>query len=209
VHQEKQGTGFFGCFIRFNESWAPILSWQLEATGRQPAAPSVDFPHRKLPSCRSRIRQNHDVFHLFRLNPPKPNYIPMKKYIQTTVGSLCFLALLSALLFGCASVGNNFDDSKISLIKKGQTTEGELIQMFGQPEQRTLNSDGLKTLTWNYIESTVKGETFIPYAGAFMGGTRSKNKMLVVSLDVTDVVANFSYSGGGTESRQTTQGVPK
>ncbi len=87
-------------------------------------------------------------------------------------------AVLAALLAGCASTGNNFDDSKVSQIKKGETTEAQLIQMFGEPQRRGVNSEGATTLMWMYMESSVKGESFIPYAGPFVGGSRHKQKTL-------------------------------
>jgi len=117
-------------------------------------------------------------------------------------------AIVVALLAGCASTGSNFDESKVSQIKKGATTEAELIQMFGAPQNRAVTSEGTTTLTWMYSESTVKGESFIPYAGAFVGGTRSKDKTLNVTL-LDGKVQSFSSSGGGMESRGTTQAVPK
>lgn len=116
--------------------------------------------------------------------------------------------LTAALLTGCASVGNNFDESKVSQIKKGETTENELLQMFGGPQNRSVTSEGQTILTWMYTESSVKGESFIPYAGAFVGGTRSKSKTLNVVLQ-DGKVQSYAASGGGTESRGTTQDVPK
>lgn len=117
------------------------------------------------------------------------------------------LLAVAFLAISCASVGNNFDESKISEIKKGQTTEADLLKMFGQPENRTMNSDSGLTLTWMYAESAVKGESFIPYAGTFLGGARSKNKSLSAVL-TNSVVESFTYSGGGTESRNMTQSTP-
>lgn len=118
------------------------------------------------------------------------------------------LMILSALIGGCASTGNNFDESKLSQIKKGETTEADLVKMFGPPEGRSVNSEGITTLNWTYAEATVKGESFIPYAGAFMGGNRSKAKTLMVTL-AENKVTNFTFSGGGNESRGMTQDVPK
>jgi len=117
-------------------------------------------------------------------------------------------AVIVALLAGCASTGENFDEGKVSQIKKGETTEAQLIQMFGQPQSRGVNSEGATTLTWTYIESRVKGESFIPYAGPFVGGTRHKQKTLNVTL-LDGKVQSFSSSGGGMETRHTTQDVPK
>jgi outer membrane protein assembly factor BamE (lipoprotein component of BamABCDE complex) len=129
----------------------------------------------------------------------------MKKSFLSLSGILCFLALFD---MSCASAGNNFDESKISQIKKGQTTEADLIGMFGPPQNRSVNSDTGVTLTWIYSEAKVKGESFIPYAGAFMGGTRSKSKTLSVTL-ADNKVTSYTYSGGGTETRNMTQDTPK
>lgn len=111
--------------------------------------------------------------------------------------------------FSCASTGENFDVSKVSQIKKGETTEADLVQMFGQPVNRALISEGTTTLTWMYSEARVKGESFIPYAGPWLGGTRSHNKMLTVTLGPDGRVASFSSTAGGMETRQTTQDEPK
>ena len=117
-------------------------------------------------------------------------------------------AICLILIVGCASTGNNFDESKLTQIKKGETTESDLVKLFGQPEKRTISSDNTTTLTWTYAESTVKGESFIPYAGAFMGGNRTKGKFLKVTL-ADNKVKDFIFSGGGNETRGTTQDVPK
>ena len=118
------------------------------------------------------------------------------------------IALVSAALFaGCASVGNNFDDSKVSQIKKGETTEAELIQIIGEPQNRTVNSEGRTVVTWTYAESQVRGESFIPYAGAFMGGHDTKSKSLTVTLQDGKAMS-FASSGGGIGSRGMTQDVP-
>jgi hypothetical protein len=41
-----------------------------------------------------------------------------------------------------------------------------------------------------------------------MGGQRSKAKTLMVTL-AENKVTGYTYSGGGSETRQTTQNVPK
>jgi len=118
------------------------------------------------------------------------------------------IAAVAVFLVGCASVGNNFDDSKVTQIKKGDTTEIDLVARFGQPTQRSINSEGQTIPMWTYHESEVKGESFIPYAGAFMGGNRNRNKTLTVTL-ADGKVASYNYSGGGMETRGTKQDVPK
>jgi outer membrane protein assembly factor BamE (lipoprotein component of BamABCDE complex) len=121
---------------------------------------------------------------------------------------LAIITIAGVILAGCASVGNNFDENKVSQIRKGETTEADLVQMFGQPQGRGMNSEGQANLTWMYTQANVKGESFIPFAGAFVGGTQSKSKTLTVVLQ-DGKVKSFTSSGGGMESRGTTQDVPK
>ncbi len=106
-----------------------------------------------------------------------------------------------ALLAGCASSGTNFDQGKVTQIKKGITTESELVQMFGAPEERTMDSRGQTYVTWSYTESRAKVGSFIPGADVFLGGTKSSQKILMVTLDTSGKVVDFSSSTSGTEIR--------
>lgn len=115
---------------------------------------------------------------------------------------------IAALLCGCASVGNNFDSRKLSEVKKGETTESQLVGLFGQPTQRGINSDGDVTMQWIYSEATAKGATFIPIVGAFAGGTNIKTKILNVYLDQLGKVSSYNYSGGDTQAGGGTQSEP-
>src|SRR6267154_3853394 len=126
----------------------------------------------------------------------------------TRSGSVVFVFVCLLFLIGCASMGNNFDESKLSQIKKGETTEPELVQLFGEPMHRSVNSDGLTTLVWMYAQTAVQGQSFIPIVGGFMGGANSSSKTLAVTL-ADNKVRDFTYSTGGGESRTMTQSTPK
>lgn len=115
---------------------------------------------------------------------------------------------LMLILVGCASVGHQFDSTKIQSITKGETTESQLVAMFGPPMTKGINSEGEEVLTWMYTEAQVKGQTFVPFAGAFIGGMNSKTKTLTVSL-AGGKVTKYQYSGGGFESTGTTQKDPE
>lgn len=122
---------------------------------------------------------------------------------------LTILFTTSALLVGCASAGKNFNTDNVTKIEKGKTTEADLLQMFGEPQERGLKTGGLKTLTWVYVESTVKGETFIPFAGAFVGGTDVKKKSLTVAIGADGKVTEYDFTGGAMGSTGTTQPDPE
>lgn len=122
---------------------------------------------------------------------------------------ICLIAAAVTFVSGCSSTGTNFDESRASEIQKDVTTREQLIAMFGQPNQHGMDSDGNTHLTWMYTESRVKGKTFIPYAGPFVGGTASATKMLNVVLGPDDKVVSYSITGGAYDTRGTTQKVPK
>ncbi|HEX3857585.1 MAG TPA: hypothetical protein VHY30_09850 [Verrucomicrobiae bacterium] len=124
--------------------------------------------------------------------------------MKTTIAIL----FCAALLTGCSSVGTNFNSANVPKIQKGITTETDLVTMFGQPNQRGVNSENGTTLTWIYSEATVKGATFIPYVGIFAGGVNTKNKTLTVRLDTDGKVSGYDYSGGAMGSSGMTQSDP-
>ena len=128
----------------------------------------------------------------------------MKPTVNRIITSVLLAAVL-ALVPGCVSTGTNFDASKASQIKKGETTEADLAKLFGPPASRTVSSEGTTHLTWSYLEARMKGEGFIPIAGAFIGGSRSNHKMLSVTLGPDGKVAHFTSSGGGSDMRHMTQ----
>jgi outer membrane protein assembly factor BamE (lipoprotein component of BamABCDE complex) len=133
----------------------------------------------------------------------------MKPTLQNSL-KLILSAMAAIWMVACASTGQNYDESKVSQIKKGETTEAELVQWFGQPEQRGITSESLTTLTWQYFEARVKGKSFIPYAGAFVGGSDSQHKTLTVTLGADGKVTSFNSSAGKSETRSNqVQEVPK
>jgi hypothetical protein len=72
--------------------------------------------------------------------------------MKTTIKVLT-IGLLSVLLWGCASPGRSYDDSKVAMIKKDATTEAELIQWFGPATTRMMAPDGSKILTWKFASA--------------------------------------------------------
>lgn len=45
--------------------------------------------------------------------------------------------------------GVRYDDRQIAMIRRGSTTEGQLLQWFGPPDSRALKSDGETHLLWD------------------------------------------------------------
>jgi hypothetical protein len=123
--------------------------------------------------------------------------------------TILHIVLCIHLSTSCASSGTNFNEARVADIRKGVTTETDLNAMFGEPGGSSLDADGNRQLTWMYSEHKTSGKSFIPVAGAFMGGGKSKHKMLFVGLNPEGTVETFSSSTNSSGSRGHTQDKPE
>jgi outer membrane protein assembly factor BamE (lipoprotein component of BamABCDE complex) len=121
--------------------------------------------------------------------------------MKITIAPL-IIALTIALTIGCASVGEKFDMGKVDQIKKGETTQQEIVQMFGKPSTIVRNSNGETVLSYMYVHAQTKGTSFIPVAGAFMGGVRTQSQTLSVILGPDGKVKDFNSAISGAEMDQ-------
>ena len=119
--------------------------------------------------------------------------------MKISMRSALLLMLPALLLAGCATSGRDFDSAKVSQIKKGETTEQQLVTMFGEPTQRAIDSEGMTHLTWQYMEARANGKNFIPVYGMFHHETDTANKTLMVTLK-EGIVTNYTASQGANES---------
>lgn len=106
------------------------------------------------------------------------------------------LALIACLI-GCTTGGTQFDETKVTQITKGQTTEQDLLQLFGKPYHRTTKSNGTTILIWMYYATSLKAQSMVPIAGPFMGGMKKHQKRLSVAIVEGKVTA---YSLSDTDS---------
>ncbi|MGH8557319.1 MAG: hypothetical protein ACRESZ_07625 [Methylococcales bacterium] len=110
------------------------------------------------------------------------------------------LVAITACFSGCTSSGKKIEQSNISQIIKGRTTEADLVQMFGSPKNRSVSSTGIVTLMWMYYAHDMNAASFIPYAGLVLGGSKTETQTLVVTLGPDGKVQDFNSSTGGSES---------
>lgn len=104
---------------------------------------------------------------------------------------------MTGLATGCAtSSGTKVEAADISFIQKGKTTRTELVNKLGQPNETGLDSNGKETLSWIHVQTRTDAKTFIPIAGAFIGGGTSESTTLKVVLDKRGVVSDYEYAGG-------------
>lgn len=99
------------------------------------------------------------------------------------------LCLVWGLLSACtASVGQNFDDTKLAQIKYDVTSRQDLIALFGQPSSETPFPQGQSILMWTWSQakamSTTQGRTLTIRLlnGKVKSYAASGNRTRVISL---------------------------
>ena len=119
--------------------------------------------------------------------------MPSKSVPSGASGGLRWLVRLaglgSAVLFfgmvGCASMGHNFDASKVSELKPGVSTEADAVKMMGaEPTSRTFRSDGSYMASWQYVSvATFAGTT----DNKLLHLNFDKNKVFTQMVSYTDM----------------------
>jgi hypothetical protein len=103
--------------------------------------------------------------------------------------------LLTFIIVGCSSYGSKIDRNYATSIKKGVTTETQVVRQIGSPTSIGLSANGQKTLTYMHVASQVKASTFIPIVGLFAGGADTQTTMLIITIDQdTGIVENWTYN---------------
>jgi outer membrane protein assembly factor BamE (lipoprotein component of BamABCDE complex) len=91
--------------------------------------------------------------------------------------------------FGRASAGQVLAPETLRQIKKGVSTQDEVVKIFGEPTMRALDPDGDLGMVWHYAKSQI-------------GWTKNQNdfQTLTITFDKTGVVKEQTLSGNvGTQ----------
>lgn len=130
------------------------------------------------------------------------NYI-REKSLQAFIVLVLILAIS-----GCATnyytMGTDFDEAKVEDIVKGETTEADLITLFGEPSSRSRSHDGQKTLVWQYFSQgmgSFSQRVFTPMKSLGGGGQTMKTLSVILSSDGTVESFTTSSSASGQQVR--------
>jgi outer membrane protein assembly factor BamE (lipoprotein component of BamABCDE complex) len=112
----------------------------------------------------------------------------MKKKI--TLISIISIFVLS----GCASVGNKIDRAGAERIKVGNSKQ-DVLSAIGKPDGVGRDAaKGQEIWTYIHMTQTMKPESFIPLAGAFVGGVDTATDTVTVFFDQDGKVSNVNTS---------------
>jgi len=107
--------------------------------------------------------------------------------------------LFAALLCGCASYGHKLDPTQIQKIKKGVSTQAEVVALVGSPDQTLSTGDGKTIFEYIYAHSSVNGATYVPVVGLFAGGAATQSQMLLVTFGPDGLVSDMMSSSGASQ----------
>ena len=106
---------------------------------------------------------------------------------KKTIYMLAAFLVLTACTTRTTIIGSDFDYSKGDLIVKGQTTKQEIMQMVGQPFDKTLDESGAEK--WIYLYEVKKIRT----SGGGFRGPRHEGTITTKKIEIIfdqDVVKN-------------------
>lgn len=116
---------------------------------------------------------------------------------------MVYLFVLILLISGCASVqpvqkGNLTPGMAKTKIIKGQTSQNEILEVFGAPNIVTKNKTGNEV--WTYDKASVETGTSDVYGTILIAGgvgsrssTSARTFTLMIEFDDKNIVKDFSY----------------
>lgn len=103
-------------------------------------------------------------------------------------------------LSACVSTGTKVDPAKVVQFEKGKTTYNEVIQQLGKPNQSTIDSNGIRIIVYTYVQSQMSAASFIPYVGAFVGGSESESTTTMLRFTKELVLIDYTTSEGALDT---------
>lgn len=98
--------------------------------------------------------------------------------------------LLSSCLTSWAWFPRSITQEKINQIRVGQTTEADLVRMFGPPTTRYLGLAHIMSLDW-FRSVPMPPGGYVPVLGDLLGGLHLDAQQLSVVLDASGRVIRF------------------
>lgn len=113
---------------------------------------------------------------------------------------LLLVTVMAIGLTACASAGVKVDPQKVAAFQKGKTTYSEVVEALGRPTTQTNLDNGNRIISYSYFGIQAHPENFIPYIGAFVGGSDTETTMVSMTFDRKDILRSVTSSQTGMGS---------
>jgi hypothetical protein len=109
------------------------------------------------------------------------------------------VGLSSALMSGCASVGNEriadaTPETVSTQLIKGKTNQERVRELYGDPAKTSFTDSGNEIWEYDFSRMYSKPTNFIPYVNLIHSGAEGDKKSLVIFFDRTKVVRQYTIS---------------
>lgn len=109
------------------------------------------------------------------------------------------VGLSSALMSGCASVGNEriadaTPETVSTQLIKGKTNQERVRELYGDPAKTSFTDSGNEIWEYDFSRMHSKPTNFIPYVNLIQSGAEGDKKSLVIFFDRTKVVRQYTIS---------------
>ena len=116
-------------------------------------------------------------------------------------------ALLSALLSGCASIGNESiadatPESVSAQLIKGKSTQEHVRGLYGDPTKTSFTDSGNEIWEYDFSRMHAKPTNFIPYVNLIASGAEGDKKSLVIFFDKSKIVRQYTVSSSKVDVSQ-------
>jgi hypothetical protein len=121
---------------------------------------------------------------------------------------VCLVAgLSSALLSGCASVGNESiadatPESVSAQLIKGKTTQEHVRGLYGDPTKTSFTDSANEIWEYDFSRMHSKPTNFIPYVNLIHSGAEGDKKSLVIFFDKSKIVRQYTVSSSKVDVSQ-------
>jgi hypothetical protein len=117
------------------------------------------------------------------------------------------------LLSACATAGVKVSDEQATSFIIGQSTYSDVTARLGRPTMETITSDGTRTVSYSFVSTQARPESFIPYVGLLVGGADSETKLVMFRFNgsgkLIDTTRSSSQIGVGTGLFSRGQSAPR
>ena len=111
-----------------------------------------------------------------------------------------FIGVLCVVFSGCATRSTHVSKSNVAKIKKGETTQAEVLKVFGPPDVMSLNQDGDEIFTYTDIQARNSVWNYFPVL-SFVHSEMKITDLVLTIVFKDNVVEDYTFSSTKTAQK--------
>lgn len=108
--------------------------------------------------------------------------------------------VLVLMLAGCAASGVRVTEDQARQFERGKSTYTDVVGKLGQPNSSVALANGMRVISYAYVEAAARPATFIPIVGPLVGGADARSNVVTFTFSPDGVLTNYTASSSQTGS---------